>query len=234
MSDFMEFGFGDNDEKVTTKARKYKGEAGNTDRLSFVWWDTDDDGKPMLDSSPKFTGAKRHYVPGVGYFLSKGPEYTKLAGGPAKLQVATIVAVWPTDREGNIDKKRLSKVQIVPWIFSADKYETLKRRHNQFHVGSHDIMATCTDSNFQKMDFSPCTESLYATLLANDKDSAQKIVAKIQDEVAEVAGDLQGMIARDLSLDQIREKLGGGSGAALVDSAVAGEEVDAILDDLVE
>jgi hypothetical protein len=84
------------------------------------------------------------------------------------------------------------------------------------------------------MDFSPCTESLYATLLANDKDSAQKIVAKIQDEVAEVAGTLQSMIARDLSLDQIREKLGGGSGAALVDGAVAGEEVDAILDDLVD
>lgn len=230
MSEFMEFGFGENDSKVTTRTLRYKGEAGNTDRLSFVWWADDD----LSASSPRFVGAKRHYVQGVGYFLNKGPEYTKIAGGPPKLQVATIVAVWPTDREGNIDKAHLSKVQVLPWTFSADKYETLKRRHNQFHVGKHDILATCTDSNFQKMDFSPCTESLYATLLASDKDSAKSIVDKIQSETAEIAETIQGIIARDYSIEQIREKLGGGSPGGVIDGSLAGEEVDEILDDLVE
>lgn len=242
MSDhLMEFGFGQNDEVASGKTQKYKGETGKTDRISFVWWEVVD-GKPVLDAkSPKFIGAKRNYLPNVGYFLNKGPEYTKIAGEQPKTQIATIIAVWPTSKDGDLDKSRLKDVRVMPWIFSSDKYENLKRRHNQFHVGKHDILATCTAADFQKMDFVPCTESIFATLLNSDKEPARKIAETILAKVAAIASNISNDIARDLTLDQIREKLTGSSGSGPVagggfggGNTVAGDAVDEILNDLID
>ena len=37
MSNFLEFGFGNNDEKVGAKNRRFKAKDGETYRLSFIW-----------------------------------------------------------------------------------------------------------------------------------------------------------------------------------------------------
>lgn len=77
------------------RPKKYTAEKGANDRLSLVWWNVGDDG--ILDlsgASPKFVSAARNYIPGVGYILNKGPEYTKVAGEAPRTYIATIVARW--------------------------------------------------------------------------------------------------------------------------------------------
>jgi hypothetical protein len=216
---------------------KYKGEAGNSDRISFVWWPEDEEGTPDLSQLPRFVGGKRHYIKGVGYFWDKGPEFTKIAGKEAKKMAATIIAVWPTDKDGQIDKESpgLHRVRVMPWIFSADKYKILKRKHNEWPVGAHDMVLSCTDSQFQKMDISACRESLFAKLIASDKDGAKGIVKKMNADIAAIAASLGGMIANDYTIDQVREKLGGGGGGGDLGGAVANDaQVDAMLDDIID
>jgi hypothetical protein len=209
---FIEFGFGEGDDNVSgQKFDRFKGKEGETYRVSFVWWPTKADGSFDLDAkTPRFVGAKRLYIPGVGYILDKGPEYAQF--GDSKLNVATILAVWPTDRKGGLDKARFASgdVDIKPWVFGKDKYEQLKRRHDEFPFGSYDLTIACTDTQYQKMDLSPCRESLFRKVLESEKtkDLADAIMAQVN----ALAAQIQGVLARDMTVAQIRDKLSGGSG----------------------
>lgn len=241
-SEYQEFGFNDGDENIqSNKFDRFKAKAGETYRISFVWWDTVGD-RPNIDAkSPRFIMAKRHYIQGVGYFLSKGPEYDKLAGGPPKSQIATVIVVWPTDRKGSLDKTRFQAgdVEVKPWIFGQDKYDQLKRRHEEFPFGSFDLSIVCTDTQYQKMDLSPCRDNFFRKCLENDKLKfiADDIIAKTNTIVGNnaqgVPEGLRGIIARDLSLDKIREKLGGAPTGA--SASLGGDsQIDAMLDDLID
>lgn len=211
---FIEFGFGEGDDNVSgQKFDRFKGKEGETYRVSFVWWPTKADGSFDLDAkTPRFVGAKRLYIPGVGYILDKGPEYAQF--GDSKLNVATILAVWPTDRKGGLDKARFASgdVDIKPWVFGKDKYEQLKRRHDEFPFGSYDLTIACTDTQYQKMDLSPCRESLFRKVLESEKtkDLADAIMAQVN----ALAAQIQGVLARDMTVAQIRDKLSGGSGGS--------------------
>ena len=210
---FIEFGFGENDDRVAgQKFDRFKGKEGENYRISFVWWPNKGDGViPDLDAkTPRFIGAKRLYIPGVGYVLDKGPEYGQF--GQSKLNVATIIAIWPTNRKGELDRARFASgsgdaVDVKPWIFAKDKYEQLKRRHDEFPFGSYDLAIACTDTQFQKMDLSLCRESLFRKVLESDK---MKVMADdIVSRVNTIAANLQDILARDVSIEKIREKLGG-------------------------
>jgi len=209
---FIEFGFGENDDRVGgQKFERFKGKEGENYRVSFVWWPTKADGvTPDLDAkTPRFVGAKRLYIPGVGYVLDKGPEYGQF--GQSKLNVVTILAVWPTNRKGELDRARFSagEVDVKPWIFGKDKYEQLRRRHDEWPFGSYDLTIACTDTQYQKMDLSPCRESLYRKVLESDKTKA--LASDIIAQVNTIASNIQDILARDVSIDKIREKLSGTS-----------------------
>ena len=171
---FLEFGFGDNDNAARSgKTEKFKGETGRQYRLSFCWWNGSEDSTPDLDSkTPKFVGAKRFYFDGVGYVIDGGPEFSKLAGSPSRMAIATAVVQWPMDSSGQIDMARVKSCdfKVLPWIFSHDKYKTLTPLHNEFPFGNHDITVTCSDAKFQKMTFAPCKDSLLRKFIASDKD----------------------------------------------------------------
>lgn len=235
---FIEFGFGENDDRVGgQKFERFKGKEGETYRVSFVWWPTAADGvHPNLDAkTPKFIGAKRLYIPGVGYVLDKGPAYEQF--GQSKLNVATILAVWPTNRKGELDRGRFASgdVDIKPWIFAKDKYEQLKRRHDEFPFGSYDLTIACTDTQYQKMDLSPCRESLFRKVLESEKMRAMAdgIVAQVNT----IAANLQDILARDVSIEKIREKLGGAPASSGGGGGVGGGgggANTAAIDDLLE
>jgi len=220
MSEYMEFGFGSGDEGFQNKASRYKGKEGRTDRLSLVWWPVDDDGKPNLGAkSPRFVGANRGYKKGVGYFLVKGPEYAKL--GRPKKAIATIVVKWPSDNDGTLDRDRLtSGFQVLSWTFSKIRYDQLARLHNEWSLGEHDFLFACEDTQYQKGTLTPCKESVFRSIMENEK------AAPIQ---AKIAADIRTDLARDLSLDEIREKAG-------MDSpSITGASVDAgVVDDLLD
>lgn len=254
MSAFQEFGFGQNDKGVGVKAEKFKGETGRQYRLSFAWWPEaiNDTGFTVSDvkglsqiegKTPRFIGGKRYYFEGVGYVMDTSPAFAKMAASPSRVAVATIVVQWPTDADGAPDMGRVKAgdYKVIPWIFSEDKYNAIKPIHREFHLGSHDLNASCTDSKFQKMTFSPCGESLLAKLSANDKDMAKKVVADIATKVAGIAAKLQNEVGREMTPDQVREKLSGGGGgvgssgnaAAAASSAVTGD-LDSLVDDILD
>lgn len=228
MDGFKDFSFGSGDSSIGKKSNRFKGKEGETYRVSFVW--TGEGGVC------RFTGCERHYVPGVGYFLHKGPEYARVAGGPPKTAVATVVLVWPTNKHGQLDKEAFAKGEgweVKPWVFSAERYDQLRRRNEQFPLHEFDLQITCTDTQYQKMDLSPCRESLVAKLAGSDNERSKAIIEAIQAEVRTVEAGIRADMARDLSLDKIREKMGG-SPSTPSPSGGAAENVDGLLDNLLD
>ncbi len=237
MSDsFNQFGFGQDDDSATSTSKRFKGEAGRSYRLSFAWWPGLEEGDLDLDApTPEFVGAQRNYIQGVGYFINRGPEFTKLAGDNPRMAIGAVIIDWPMTKNGDIDKDALSKgdIDVKPWIFSKDKYSTFKTIHKEFHFGSHDVIGECTETQYQKMTFTPCRESILRKLKEKGGPVYKGLVAKIQ----AVAGSIQGDIGRELTLDQIREKMsggGGGAAAAVGVSAASTKEIDSIVDNLLD
>lgn len=239
MSGFQEFSFGQGDGGFAGRAKRFKGEAGNTYRISFIWFEGLMDGKINFGTkespnAPLFLGAQVNYIANVGYIVNKGPEYTKLAGEAPRSRIGTVIVVWPTDKNGKLNKEALAKGEdeVVRWIFSNDKYQSLMRIHQEFPLSQHDVTMTCTDSSYQKMTFTPCRESLLKTLA--DNPAAAEHIARLIGEAAQVASDIQNDIGREMTLDQIREKLNGAGGAADLnaDSAVASSNIDDLVSSL--
>jgi len=239
MSSFQEFSFGEGDENVGTRTKRFKAEAGRTYRASLAWWSGIEDGDLDLtedpDNKPRFIGAQRNYIKDVGYVINRGPEFTKLAGGePPRMAIATILINWPMDSKGNLDKAAIAAgdFQVHPWVIGQDKYKTIEPIHKEFHFGTHDLKMMCSDTQFQKITFSPCKDSLLAAI----KEKGGKLWKKIVADVQQVAANIQNEIGREMTLDQIREKLTGSPGGnpAAPAMAMATEEIDSLVDNLLE
>lgn len=239
---FQQFGFGQNDNNVGKKGGRLKMDKNETARVSFLWWEGLDKGKPNLDAeTPLFVGAPRHYLKGVGYFINKGPEYTKLAGEPPKTRINTIVVKWPTKAGGKLDADAIQagNFEVMYWVFDDNKYAEIKPIHSEWPLGAHDLKIKCSDAQFQKMSFSPCKDSILRKLLEKGSDS--ELVKQIISAGQSLIANVQNEVGRDLTLDQIREKIAGGGAAAggtttgspVHDSAVT-EDIDEALDGLLD
>lgn len=234
-SDYMEFGMDSGDEKITSgKYERFKGKEGETYRMSFVWWELLNGVPDLTQSSPKFIGAKRHYLPGVGYVLDK-PGLASLVTTAPKQSVATIIVRWPVDsKTGKLDTQRMLSgrdCDVMPWIFSKTIYEQLKRRHSEFSFAQYDLAVTCTDTTFQKLDLSPCKENLFVK--AMNTPQLKAVADDIMTRVKDLAEGMRGMLAQDLSVEKIREKLGGGSVVTGGNNAGTAD-LDNLLNDIIE
>jgi len=225
---YMDFTFDEGDDKVERKSTRFKGKEGETYRVSFVWFD--DDGKI------RFIGCRRHYVQGVGYFLHKGPEFTAAAGGPPKQAVATFIVVWPTNSAGQLNREAFARgegFEVKSWVFSAERYSQLKMQNAEFPLAEFDLVMRCKDTQYQKMDLSPCRESLFLKLRDSGNERGTAIAQGILDAVKSMEASLQTEMAHDLDIGKVREKMGGASPASSV-SGGAAENVDGLLDDLLD
>lgn len=243
MSGLQEFSFGENDGGLGGRMRKFKAQEGYTYRASFLWFkglETGalDFGTPEAPGKPKFVGGQTHFIEGVGFVYSKGPEYVKLAGEPPKARIGTIIVVWPTDKFGKLDKTRLAagEGEIFPWFISGDKYSYLGRIHDEYPLSEHDITMTCTDTQYQKMTFISCKENVLRTLLSNPK--AEEMMKKMLAEAAQIAVSLPAEIGKDMTIEQIREKMSGvstsGGSPAGTTPAVSGGDIDGLVDGLLD
>ena len=223
-----------NDNRFSSKNQRYKGREGETDRLSFVWFSGIEEGSPDLGDNPKFVGAQRLYHPEVGYVLDDGPEFNKVSvatgGRPSKLAVATVVVQWPTDRNGQLEKNRFSKgdFTVLPWIFSKDKYQSLKKVHNRFHFGSHDTSVDCSDSQYQKMSFISERDNLLSILLKKNPDMAEKILSQARD----VISGIENSIAQTLTIEEFKERLGRGEKESFEGMDVSDSDITDVMDDI--
>ncbi len=243
MGGFQTFSFGKNDEHIGNKGKRVKFEQGNIYRASFIWWPGLEDGKPDFDAdAPQFVGAPIHYIAGVGYVVNQGPEYTKIAGGPAKTRIATVLVLWPCSKAGDLDKTRLmaGEAEVLPWVISGDKYKNLQQVHKEFPFGQHDITVKCDDTQFQKLTFSPCKDSLLRKLMESDK--AEEIVAKMLATAQGIVPSIQDEVGREMTIEQIKDKLAGGTGAptggagaaSAASGASATGDIDGLVDDLLD
>ena len=246
MSSFQQFSFGENDSHIGGKTKPFKAEANRTYRVSFIWWKGLEDGKPDLnESAPRFIGAPTNFIQGAGYVVNKGPEFTKLAGGEApRTRIASIIVVWPQDKNGGVDKTRLAagEAEVYAWVISSDKYKSLEHINKEFPFGQHDFTMTCSDATYQKLTFTPCRDSLLRSLLENPK--AASLSGALVTKAQTIASGIGDQVGREMTVAQVREKLAGGGGGGSsgfgghaattpTDTMVTGE-IDNIVDDLLD
>jgi hypothetical protein len=238
MSDFIQqFGFGQGDRAIGQQTKRFKGEGGKRYRVSFAWWAGIEDGEPDFDAeTPQFVGGRRIYIPGAGYVFDKGPEYAKFAPDGSRTAIATVIVVWPTTRDGKLDEDLFKRgdFEVMPWVFGQNKYRDLEPNHSNFHFGANDLVINCTDSQYQKMSFVSAQKNLFRGLLDSKSKKMKERGAEIISAVQTLVPSIRDEIARDLTLDQIREKLGGISAAPGDNGAADVGDVDDILDDLLD
>lgn len=253
------FGFGQNDAGIGGRASKFKAEDGQTYRLGFVWWDNmEDDKEVTIDTlspsegqepetlTPKFIGARQFYVEGVGYVIDTGPEIGQFLGQQSKPKVATIIVSWGLNKKGQPTKTSLYGAEdeevalpdVMPWIFSGDKYEKLKKMHlSGYPMHEWDVNADCEKggAQYQKLTFLPAKQCIFKEMLKNQAERAQQISAHIIAQVRALAPNLEREIGQKLSLDQLKEKMGH-EASSPVGGSVAGSdaEVDNILGSMLD
>lgn len=214
MSSMQTFGFGQGDKKVLSKKNKFKMETGETTRISFAWWKGLEDGNPDFTSgTPIFTHKKMNYIQGVGYIENQGAAYTELAGEAPKTKIATLIVKWPLkpDMSLDIDAVVAGKAQVLPWIFSGDKYSELATQHTMWNFGKHDLIVKCSEAKYQKMTFTACPDSFLNTADQPDTPLVQKLRSAYPEILVEgkaYLSQIGDLIARKMTLDQIREKMG--------------------------
>lgn len=250
-SAFQSFGFGQGDTSITGRLQKFKGEKGKTYRIGFVWWEGMEPGReftikdltPASESdddliTPKFVGAQRHLIQGVGYVINKGPEFTQLAGSPPRMAIATVIVVWPLGKNNQPTKDTLFSQQpeVVPWVFGQDKYEKLRKMHQSgYPMYEYDVQADCEEPQYQKFNFLPAKQSIFKEMLKAQSSQAKEVTKFIIDRVRAIVPVLEREIGQNLTLDQLREKMGQEVQNPTGGSSVAGDqEVDNILGSMLE
>jgi hypothetical protein len=241
---FQDFTFDEGDGNVRRRARRFKAKEDTHYRASVVWYfkkkdeagnDTDE---YDFKRKPRFTGCKRHYTQGVGFYLHQGPEYTKIAGEPPKQCVASIFVFWPVDSKGRLRKEEFARgegFQVLPWVMSAERYNEVKLDEEDFPLATTDRKMFCKDAQYQKMDIKVSKECFFRTLLESDKPKANAVTEAIIAEVRELEKTIFNEMARPLTIAQIREKKGGGGGGSgSVVSGAADEEVDSLVGNLLD
>lgn len=211
-SGFIDFNFGTGDENVGKKSTRFKAEGDRSYRVSFVAFkDLNEDGTPNIgdDDSIRFAGCERIYKQGVGYILYKGPAYAEF--GTPRHAVGTVICVWPCDKDGDLDTASFKKGtgwQVQPWVFSPDKYAEIKRKHKRFPLTQHDLTLSCTDTQYQKITFSSERDCLLTKLLDAKSEELRAVGLQIVQQAQAVMEGIHRDLARDLTIDEIRESLG--------------------------
>jgi len=239
---FQDFTFDEGDDNVRRRASRFKAKEDTHYRCSVAWYfkkkdaEGNDTDEFDFDKKPRFTGCKRHYKKGVGFFLHNGPEYTKISGEPPKQCVASIFVFWPVDSKGRLRKEEFARgegFQVLPWVMSAERYNELKGDEEDFPLGTTDRKLFCKDAQYQKLDIKVSKECFFRTLLESDKPKAKAVAESIIAEVRTLEAGIFNEMARNLTIAQIREKLGA-EGAGGVVSGAADEEVDSLVGNLLD
>ncbi len=128
----------------------------------------------LLDlGRPRFKRAEVHFVSGLGSILSRlgqdGPDADRVWNRlePARRQFATLLLVYPTNRDGEIDRDRLTEDwKVQPWQFGVGKYAALHRVRealdaNGLSIADQDLRLCCTDTRYQKIDIAAAGPAIY-------------------------------------------------------------------------
>jgi hypothetical protein len=81
--------------------------------------------------------------------------------------IATLVAVWPTDKNGNLDVDafRQQECDIIPWVMAGNVVSGLRMQDREWPLSKYDLMLSCDNAQFQRVSTRPGKENLFRKLL---------------------------------------------------------------------
>jgi hypothetical protein len=161
---------------------KLRMNAGDTCRVSLAFWESQEDGLPDFDQTPRFVGCDRHYIPpdhdtvsgSGGYVLCQQKEgscpWCALRDETAKVSrkaFATLVVVWPTDKHGKLDLQAFKRQEcdVMPWVMSGSLLQGLRFTDKEFSLSNIDLLLSCDNAQYQRISSTPAKDNLYRKLL---------------------------------------------------------------------
>lgn len=176
----------------------------------------------------QFKKYKSHYKEGVGFVVSRlgkdGEEADKVWGmlGDPRDYYTTVILVYPTDREGNVEKELLlSRSTVKPWRFGRGSFNRLIEVEQKLKnlpgggsasLANMDLSLKCTNDKFQNFDIDFASEAIWT----KSKKVRDKFLPKAQ-ALYEKLIDAKEMSTQDL---RIKLGVGGDSGEDVSDDDV--------------
>lgn len=245
MSDDFEFGFGDGDDHLRGRVKRFKAEKNRTYRVGMTWFkgiEDDDYGLKNLDweaqgmdsdvkLTPMFKGAKRVYLDNVGYVIVDTPEIEAICkqvapGKKINTYAATVIASWPLDSETGKPSKDIfnpKRVMVQPWVLNLNHYNNLKKYHMRgFPMHSADMGLELHPEkpvDFQDFQFFPQAGAIFKQLLgkAEDNDDAKRITQHVINATRAIVPNILDEIGRRYTPDELRDALGIGGASSVTD-----------------
>ena len=192
-------------------------------------------GKPLEKLTPvdrldlsiaHFKALKAHYHESVGYAISRlgkdgaeGDQVWKRMGD-VKSYFTTLLLIYPVNSEGAVDREtfgaqvKQGKLKLLPWRFSSKTYEEIfgvneGLRDNGLSLVSQDVKITCDNPKYQGVKVVAAGP---ATWQKNETVKAAVLTAALNkyDHLNPF---------REMTTEQVREKLGGGASSGSADDA---------------
>lgn len=145
--------------------------------------------------------------------------------GEMKDYVTTLLLIYPTDRDGELDKSALAtKWQLKPWRFPPEKYDVIRKINRGLledgkSVATVDLSLSCTDAQYQKITITQAGPAIY---LRNDQFKHRVLTKAVS-----MYSKLNPF--RSLTTDELREKLNMGGGTSGGGTDYSGEDFSGIL-----
>lgn len=170
---------------------------------------------------------------GLGFVLSKlgkgtseEDEVWKKLDAP-KTYFSTLLILYPSNKKGEIDKSNFGNWRIMPWRFSPKRYDLIWKVNmglvrNGASIANQDLLLECKDEKFQQIE------------IAADGPATWLKSEKFKNVVLTKAVEYYDKLVpfREMSTQQLREKLGlsSGGGGSVMD--VASGEFTELLDNV--
>lgn len=139
----------------TSSYDRFKGQAGETYRLAFL--------------SKTLTRGMVHYFNNRGYRCLSTPEKQAICCehmGSAQQKFGLTLFQYTTDGAGDVVDPAKLQGKIKFWLITEARYEELTAIHKRwplldvgFTEKQCDLIAKCTENQFQKMGFTPCPDA---------------------------------------------------------------------------
>lgn len=186
-------------------------------------------------STIRFKRIKGLYKEGLGYVVDRrgkdGPEADEVwkSLGDPKNYFCTVLLVYPTNREGEIQKDQLANLwNVKPWRASSksyesliDKSESLKAQEiKDLSIANQDLTLKCTNTDFQNFDIEPVGKALWR--------KEPRFQAKVLEKAVALYEKLTPF--RELSTADLRIKLGMSSASASSGTDVGTDEFAGLLE----
>ncbi len=84
----------------------------------------------------------------------------------AKTTVTTCLVIYPTNRDGELEKERIASTRVLPWKFSGEKWDVIRRINKGLlesghTIGEYDLNFACSETQYQKIAITQAGPALW-------------------------------------------------------------------------